>query len=643
MKKIIVLLLIVVLLFTFVGCKNDDDKNDGDVEIQTGEVVENMEKTQTYLVKNKVSPYIIVVPHGDGNIINVARDLQTLFKEITGADIVIKEDLEIVDALGGKYLSIGNNTVSQANNVVLPDGLGYSGTYVKTVGNSVFMLGNTPTASCFAVYKFLKYQFGFECYTYDAYDYTYSETAKLINVDKYEIPDIEYPYCAIGRVVDWVDETSPILRYRLGGVYGDIDYFSNGLSTHTFFQLIPVATYFSQHPEWFNKTVDLQGNVVYATNPTQLCLSNDEMIDQLVENLKGYIADSNDLATTFMIGQEDNNGFCECPECQKMMQEECGGYRSGQMVLFANKVIAKIKPWIQENYPQKNIRFAVFAYVRTVAPPVKYENGVYKPINDKMICDDMLEVYYAPIEMRYRSIYAQCNEGVKANLEGWLALTNRISFWGYSLNEVDAIGYISNFSYYGDTYKYLAELNKQGKLGLVQEEGFYNAIYPAQLDGLRTYLVLKLMWNTNLNVDALINKYFNGVYREGGKYIKEYVDLMNMHFQYLEEEYNFIMYCHVDTITTMYYPKYVVDKSLELFEKALNAIEKYKDTDPKFYEQAKKSLEGESLSPRYLQLKLYMNYLSREEALKKIDEFERIGSQWNFGSGYVDELKSMIG
>ena len=93
---------------------------------------------------------------------------------------------------------------------------------------------------------------------------------------------------------------------------------------------------------------------------TQLCLSNDDVLKIVCENLFKQI-EENPHCKVFSVAQNDNEEYCQCEKCRKIDAAE--GSPSGSMINFVNKVADKVK----EKYP--DILIHTFAYQYTKKAP----------------------------------------------------------------------------------------------------------------------------------------------------------------------------------------------------------------------------------------------------------------------------------
>ena len=145
--------------------------------------------TATYVVKNGVSPYRILIPEDASSQLRfAASDLQFFFKEATGANLEITTQAENVK---GKYLSIGETAVFKASGMRLEQSeLGNDGYKLLTYGDAVVMAGLTDEASTYAVYGYIAAQFGLEIYGNDIWEITETKEAALADLDVTDVPDI---------------------------------------------------------------------------------------------------------------------------------------------------------------------------------------------------------------------------------------------------------------------------------------------------------------------------------------------------------------------------------------------------------------------------------------------------------------------
>jgi hypothetical protein len=253
------------------------------------------------IIDNGYSNYIIVIPAVATEIEKKAAwKLQHYFREMSGTKLdVIPEDRP----WQSHAIYTGSCNASKKLNIDFP-ALEEDGFSVRTQGQNFFICGGIRKGLLFGVYDFLE-QVGCRKYSPDV---EFIPKKKLLRIQQYnitEIPVFHYretlmPDASNSDYAEWHK-----LHHR--AVRGN-DW---GMWVHTFDDLIPPERYFDTHPEYFS----LNNGVRSAT--TQLCLSNPNVLDLVILQLKELIAE-NPRATYWSVSQNDTYGPCECLGCKKL-------------------------------------------------------------------------------------------------------------------------------------------------------------------------------------------------------------------------------------------------------------------------------------------------------------------------------------
>ncbi|MGH2563856.1 MAG: DUF4838 domain-containing protein, partial [Ginsengibacter sp.] len=270
------------------------------------------EKYNSNVVAAKISTYQIVVSsHADALEKQAAQQLQQYLSKLALSEIVVVAESEFK---GKKAIYIGKTDYAKKHKVDFTriDGDGY--TY-KSAGNNLIIAGGNKKGVLYGVYDFLE-GLGFRKL---APDYVFVPKAKEINLSKKDMtfnPFIRYRTTSYGQMGDQE--------------YSDWNKLSSrsdwGLFVHTFNTLVPPQQYGQSHPEYYSL---IKGERKPAT---QLCLSNQEVADVLIANLKKKIEEKSD-ATYWSVSQNDNDQYCQCDNC-KAINEKYGGVPSGSVIYF---------------------------------------------------------------------------------------------------------------------------------------------------------------------------------------------------------------------------------------------------------------------------------------------------------------------
>ena len=268
-----------------------------------------------------------------------------------------------------------------------------------------------------------------------------------------------------------------------------------GLWVHTMHRFLPTAQ-FEQYPEYF-----AERNGVRV--PDQLCLSNPEVLRITVDSLRSMMArfrvkPGMTVPKYWSVSQMDNFNHCQCAECHRTDSIE--GAPSGTILRFANAVA--------DRFPDKVISTLAYQYSRT-APKVTTP----RPNVNIMLCS--IE------EDRSRPIASRDQPGsFTADLRAWSSLTHNIIVWDYVINFSHLVMPFPN-------WKVLApnlQLFRDNGVPMVFEQGLSSP--GGEMPEFRTYLLAKLLWNPDLNVDSLRTQFMNGFYGEAGVYIDKYTRLL---------------------------------------------------------------------------------------------------------------------
>ena len=262
-----------------------------------------------------------------------------------------------------------------------------------------------------------------------------------------------------------------------------------GLWVHTMHRFVPPAQ-FEVHPEYF---AERNGTRV----PDQLCLSNPEVLRITVDSLRAMMA-RKPAARYWSVSQMDNFNHCQCAQCHRT--DSIDGAPSGTILRFANAVA--------DRFPDKVISTLAYQYSRT-APKLTTP----RPNVNIMLCS--IE------EDRSRPIATRDQPGsFTADLREWSTLTHNIIVWDYVINFSHLVMPFPN-------WKVLApnlQLFRDNGVPMMFEQGLSSP--GGEMPEFRTYLLAKLLWNPDLDVDSLRTHFMDGFYGEAGAYINEYTHLL---------------------------------------------------------------------------------------------------------------------
>ena len=447
------------------------------------------------LFHNGQSDYAIVVcKNASVSEQTAAKELQGYLKQVGGVELPIIEKNQLVE--GQKHIFIGyNKEYGSKYGVERPKAQNEAYTY-RTVGENIWIYGGSERGTMYGVYSFLENELGVKWYTKDFTLIPSLRKWKVKELNHSEAPFIERRFVQYFNVEphkEW------LAHNKCNSVWGAQENKYGGLTAywnaHTFEQFIPSNEYFKDHPEYFSLRDGERKPY------TQLCLTNPDVLKICIEKMKDAIA-ANPLYWVYSMSQSDNQFPCQCEKC-RAIEEQYGGH-SGLMIWFVNQVADAIKPI----YPNKYI--GTFAYQYTRKAPV----GI-TPRDNVVIRLCSIECCFAhPLEE------CEHNKPFISDIEDWSKIAPHLFIWDYVVNYHQYLAPFPNFGVLAENIKTFKKYNAIG----IQEEAQYESI-GGEFSDMKSWVLAKLLWNPNLDTQALVKEFIGNYYGAAAPYIQQYFDL----------------------------------------------------------------------------------------------------------------------
>lgn len=455
----------------------------------------------TYIIAEQGESIFHIVNHqySDETIRFAASELQKYLLKATNAAIPYFADC---CPMRGPEIRLGANVRGEtaAEENIHPEGF-----CIRGVGEHITITGNTSRGVLYGVYRFLEIFCNFRCFTKDV------ETIDTFDVLKIELDEI--------REEPAFDFREAYFRNAFEGDFCAKNHFNSSLADlskarggrmkwfnfhHSFVDLVNPNIYFKEHPEYFS-LVDGERMAF-----SQLCLTNPEVAEVAEKTLRGWI-ENNPECTVFSVAQNDNYRCCECPACQALTEKE--GSPAGPVIHFVNKLADAIK----EDYP--NVLLHTFAYKHTVPAPryvVARDNVIVR------LCSFACN-YHKPFEVLAKENPDSEDAVFIKALRDWKSHANQIYIWDYATNFHNYLQPFFNFHNMAENIRYFQRKEVRG----VMEQGNFAYGGGAAMDDLKSYIIGRLLWNPETDVDDEMQQYFKAVYGEkAAPYMAQYVDLM---------------------------------------------------------------------------------------------------------------------
>ena len=543
-----------------------------------------------YLLQNGNSEYVIVLPDNfTGTENTAAQELLLMFYESTGLKLRSVRECE---HNGTPAIYLGNTAYkTQVDGQFDCQTLGVSGFRIITVDKNVVIYGNTDTGTLYGTYSFLTDNLNFEAFTQKYYyvDKGVKEI-KLKNYNVTDIPDIQVRVTSNQYLVN--DKTLSA-RLRIVTMYDYFDSFGGNLF-HNTFGVLPKADYQKEHPGW------------YATDGLNLCYTArgdkeeyEKLQNEVLSKLKEAII-ANPDCERICFTHEDNQTWCTCNYCKSLI-EKYGNTNSVTVIYFMNDLRTRLDSWFEGEGAQykKDIDLVFFAYHATNKPPVKYNETTktYEPIDQTVVLKDGVMPLFAESNNDYtHSFYESETKNYAENYKGWHVLTKRIVMWAHVINFLWKYSIFDNFSSSPENYKFYTENGTDALF----EEGSYVG-HPTSFHVLRTFLFSKLSWDSSLDVNALINRFFKLYFRDASQEMLSYFNAYRQ-FAVLQKEvygYGGERVIFISAMQQDFWPYRTLVQWYDMVEKALEKIQPLKAEDQTLYDNLYDNITAERVSVIY--------------------------------------------
>ncbi|MGM9666327.1 MAG: DUF4838 domain-containing protein, partial [Eubacteriales bacterium] len=411
--KIFVSAILSMLIFV-AGCApsvNDMDIPPSDTE---EEKKPDTAFTETVMAQNGETDYKIVVPENAGEcILYAASELNKYFCESTGATMEIVNDSDITYTVGSKLISLGDTKLASDISVTKEE-VNMDGYKIIRREDTMFIKAYNDRGVLYGVYEFLNRAFDYECYAIDEIALTKKDTAYLPDLSFTDAPSFEGRF--LDGPLDYNQQLQAMLRMKNNTLtlekYGEgANKEWMGMHCESFLHIVDYEDYENYYAEHHPEIDPKDYKYEWFSNATgtrlQWCLTNKELLDVVVENLKKIILDHPE-GIYVNISEEDIGTFCSCDRtadsyCGMSCSESRNKYgMGGTLIRFLNQVIERLEKWREEVCPERELKYVTFVYHATMIAPVTVdENNEYVPIDDTVIPHEKLYVRYAPITRCY--------------------------------------------------------------------------------------------------------------------------------------------------------------------------------------------------------------------------------------------------
>ena len=288
--------------------------------------------------------------------------------------------------------------------------------------------------------------------------------------------------------------------------------------SHSFHTLVPAEEWFDTHPEYFSMR-----NGVRIREKTQLCLSNPEVLALCKAGVRRWIRE-NPECRIFSVSMNDWYNACECPACRAIDEEE--GSQAGSVIRFVNAIAEDIAV----DYPEVMLHTFAYLYCRRAPRHVRPADNVIVRLCSIECC------FSHPIGRCGRERGGiDVQNGSAANFAGaeptegsfledlkdWSRICKHLYIWDYTTNYANYLMPFPNLEVLQPNLRLFRDNGVEG----VFEQGNFSLGRCSALGQLKIYLLAKLMWDPEEDVDRLIGEFMEGYYGPAAPPMMRYVSL----------------------------------------------------------------------------------------------------------------------
>lgn len=505
-----------------------------------------------YIVEEGKTDFYILTPDSHGECIDTAaEELQTYIEKISGAVLTVATESRLPE--NANVISLGETELSEKTgtdySLISEDGL-----LLYSDGENLIIRGEDDRGTLFGVYTFLEEYLGVRWFTPTLERVPENEN---VVIDK-SLNRIIEPSFSVRRNDTMGTNEAYRARTRMNVSFHKNAVKYGGTLTYSLWDaslitLVPKSL-FSEHPEFF--AMDENGN----RHTDHVCMTNPDVLELVVKNCREIMTNATNGAKFIHIGQDDNINYCHCPDCETLYEKY--GAVSAPTLIFTNKLADILGP----EFP--DYTFTFYAYNETDRPPTDTSLRC-RPNVAPVLCGlhkacrshSLLECGAQDGDESLLNIYGDRYPQIAEDFKTWTEISDRTYIYDYTINFLFSQQFFSNFEYMQETMKYMHDIGITGYI--------YNCGdgHSAAFNELRNYLLCKLQWNVNADVEYHMNDFIKEFYgEEAAPYIKEIIDIQTAGVKATAHAFDFDWHYQ-----SGFYPIHTMAQLDRLWEKALEA------------------------------------------------------------------------
>jgi len=497
--RILSLLLIILLMF---GCSSVPSK---DIFISK---------------KGHASVNIIVDENATKEVLFAAEELQKYIKKISGADLKI---INGKDVLTGGKIYVGQNKALDTLKVLVKS-LGKEGFIIKTNSGNLILSGYDDTGTQFAIYSFLEDYLGVRWLWPGELGEVVprNKTIRIGEINETQQPDFKWRDLGPEGAL-WGAATGPTEMHARELLLGITEQHQaevrlwekrnkwGGMKIsggHSLSEIFPGEKYAKTHPEYYALVKgkrDVPGPNYDHKHGCQPCTTNPDVVRIAGEWATKFFDENLDHDAVNM-SMNDGYGYCECQKCQALDASFLNGEDPSENSSITDRIytyINQIAEIVQKTHPDKYI--VCFAYGKYKLPP-------------KKISLNPMVIPQFTLWSAYMHANAELKEDNMNNIKIWKNASKKMGIYEYYINgSWPGLPRIA-VSLYAENIKELYEMG----VDLYQTQSGNEFA----TNGINYYVAGKLLWDTSLDQQKILDDYYEKGFGSAGKYVRQYFERM---------------------------------------------------------------------------------------------------------------------
>ena len=422
-----------------------------------------------------------------------AKELNTWLKRVTGVALPV---VAAPNADGPNVLLAGQQAWDRLGVEPQTLDLGSDGYVIRSVDRDLVIAGKTELGTLFGVYAFLEHYL--DCRWFwpgeNGMFYPSRSALRVGQIDEVSRPDFR---------VRWVIRAADCARFnRLNAGIRHPDEFRIKWFVHTWLSLVPPRKHWTANPEYYAEIGGKRKDPTAKRAQVNLCTANPRVADAAAETIDDIVRGDPSVRMV-SVDPMDTQQFCQCDQCRQLYDKDAPYERKASRLVFdfSNRVAERVAA----KHPRLLIK--TIAYHTYLAPP---EDPAFR------LHDNVAIQFCRFMCHNHRLDDAACSENrhFHSPLVAWCKLAKNVMLYEYYYKA----------SWCGLPWPIVHALRHDipylrglGVMGIATQWDHNSAA-----NGLGFYVASKLLWDADLDVDALLADFYEKAYRAASGPMRQY-------------------------------------------------------------------------------------------------------------------------